>query len=259
MDSDRELLATRTPDAAPNNSAAKTLRVLGGVARPEAPHRLGEIAEYANVSKTSTHRILATLLTEGYVVADGEGRYGIGSQLRALAARVLSDDTVGIDAVLRTLQQRLGQAVFLAVLSSDHVTYTHKVEPGRGYRIAAGVGSHVPLHASAAGKALLAFLPEPEVADLLRRTGLPARTVATLTDPAALRMQLDAARQDGYALDREECDEAICSLAAPVLDADDYPVGAVVVSSLTFLLTAEQLRAFAPAVRLAAADVARRL
>ncbi|MER5955470.1 IclR family transcriptional regulator [Streptomyces sp. NPDC001893] len=243
----------------PVNSVAKALRVLHALAHPDAPHKLGEIAERSGVPKASTHRILATLIEEGYAVPDGEGRYGIGTQLRALAAQVLSDDTVGIDAVLRALQQRLGQAVHLAVLSGDHATYTHKVDPGLAYRIATEVGTRLPLHASAAGKVLLAHLPETEMKALLDRAGLPARTSHTVTDRTTLLSQLETVRHTGFATDYEEADAAICSLAAPVLDTDGYPVGAVSVSSLAALVTEGQLTEFAPAVRQAAQEVSRRL
>ncbi|GAA2096496.1 IclR family transcriptional regulator [Streptomyces albiaxialis] len=241
------------------NSAAKTLRVLHAVARQESPRRLGEVAEQAGVPKASTHRILSTLIAEGYAVADGDGRYGIGPQLRTLAAQVLADDAVGIDAVLRALQQRLGQTVHLAVLSGDYATYTHKVDPGHAYRIATEVGMPLPLHASAAGKVLLAHLPEKECAALLDSAGLPARTPRTVTDRRKLRGELNTVRKQGYATEYEEADEAVCSLAAPVLDNDGYPMGAVSVSSLTFLVTEDQLHEFAPAVRQAAEEVSRRL
>lgn len=241
------------------NSVAKTLRVLDAVARPEVPYRLGEIADYAGVAKASAHRILATLVEEGYAAADGEGRYGVGVRLRALAARVPADDAVGIEAVLRALQQRLGQSVHLAVLSGDHATYTHKVDPGHAYRIATEVGMPLPLHASAAGKVLLAHLPARESHELLERTGLPARTARTVTEREALARELSAVREEGYAAEYEEADEAVCSLAAPVLDTEGYPMGAVSVSSLAFLVTPERLHAFAPAVREAAREVSRRL
>jgi IclR family transcriptional regulator, acetate operon repressor len=253
---DREKSANEKPV----NSVAKTLRVLDAVAsHPELPRRLGEIAEYAGVAKASTHRILATLIEEGYAVADGEGRYSVGVRLRALSARVLSDDAVGIDAVLRGLQQRLGQAVHLAVLSGEHATYTHKVDPGHAYRIATDVGMPLPLHASAAGKVLLAHLPDAEARELLDRAGLPARTAHTVTERSALERELALARAEGWAAEYEEADEAVCSLAAPVLDTEGYPVGAVSVSSLAFLVTREQLGEFAPAVRQAAQEVSRRL
>ncbi|MFD7922811.1 IclR family transcriptional regulator [Streptomyces sp. NPDC059740] len=247
------------PPAPAANSVAKALRVVRAVAHPDAPHRLGDIAQRAGVPKASTHRILATLVEEGWVVWDGEGRYGIGTALRALAATVLSDDTVGIDAVLRALSGRLGQTVHLAVLSGDHATYTHKIDPGHAYRIASEVGAPLALHATAAGKVLLAHLPQGEIDALLDRAALPARTSRTLTDRAALEAELARVREAGFATEYEEADAALCSLAAPVLDDGGYPVGAVSVSSLTFLVTEEQLRAFAPAVEQTAREVSRRL
>ncbi|MFI8003559.1 IclR family transcriptional regulator [Streptomyces sp. NPDC086010] len=242
-----------------SNSVAKALRVLDALAQPDAPHRLGEIAERSGVPKASAHRILGTLVAEGFAAPDGEGRYGIGDRLQAMAARVLSEDTVGIGAVLRTLQQRLGLTVHLAVLNGDHATYTHKVDPDRAYRIATEVGMRLPLHATAAGKALLAHLPAAEASALIDGTPLMARTAQTVTDPAELRRELATARADGFAIDYEEHEQSICSLAAPVLDGDGYPVGAVSISALTFLVTRDQLPSFADAVRQASADVARRL
>ncbi|ROQ60243.1 IclR family transcriptional regulator [Streptomyces sp. 840.1] len=258
MDSDRAVAGTEDAGV-PANSVAKALRVLDALAQPDAPHRLGEIAERSGVAKASAHRILGTLIAEGYAAPDGEGRYGIGDRLQAMAARVLSEDTVGIGAVLRALQQRLGQTVHLAVLNGDHATYTHKVDPDRAYRIATEVGMRLPLHATAAGKALLAHLPAEEASALLDEAPLTPRTAQTVTDPAELERQLKAARADGFAIDYEEHEQSICSLAAPVLDSGGYPVGAVSVSALTFLVTREQLPSFADAVRQAAADVARRL
>lgn len=241
------------------NSAAKTLRVLHAVARLDSARKLSEIAEESGIPKATTHRLLGTLIEEGYVVPEGGGSYGVGPQLRSMAAQVLADDTVGIESTLRALQQRLGQAVHLAVLGGEFATYTHKVEPGHAYRIATGVGMPVPLHASAAGKALLAYLPPAEAAALLDRAGLPERTPHTITDRGRLDEELARVREQGYASEYEEADESVCSIAAPVLDRDGYPRAAVSVSSLTFLVTEEQLRTFAPTVCDTAAEVARRL
>uniref|UniRef100_A0AAU3GYL5 IclR family transcriptional regulator n=1 Tax=Streptomyces sp. NBC_01401 TaxID=2903854 RepID=A0AAU3GYL5_9ACTN len=258
MDTDEAVSGTRVAGGA-GNSVAKTLRVLDALAHPDAPHRLGEIGERSGVSKASAHRILGTLIEEGYATSEGEGRYGIGIRLQAMAARVLSEDSVGIGAVLRTLQQRLGQTVHLAVLNGDHAIYTHKVDPDRAYRITTEVGTRLPLHGTAAGLALLSRLPEQESAALLDATALTALTTRTVTDRRTLEKRLTSARADGYATDYEEHEHSICSLAAPVLDAEGYPVGAVSVSALTFLVGPEELRAFAPEVQQAASDVAKRL
>ncbi|MGI5466920.1 IclR family transcriptional regulator [Streptomyces sp. CA-132043] len=249
----------KSVSAKPLSSAAKTLRVLRALAGLETPRKLSGIADRAGVPKATTHRLLATLIEEGYARADGDGRYGIGPELRALAAEVLPEDATGIEAVLRALQQRLGQTVHLAALSGGSATYTHKVDPGHAYRIATEVGMALPLHASAAGKVLLAHLPADEAAALLDRAGLPARTPRTITDRDRLAAQLATVRERGFATEYEEADGAVCSVAAPVLDGEGYPMGAVSVSALAFLVTEDQLTEFAPAVCQAAAEVSRRL
>lgn len=86
-----------------------------------------------------------------------------------------------------------------------------------------------------------------------------APTPHTVTARGRLDDELARVREQGYASEYEEADESVCSIAAPVLDRDGYPRAAVSVSSLTFLVTEEQLRTFAPAVCDTATEVARRL
>lgn len=99
--------------------------------------------------------------------------------------------------------------------------------------------------------------------EVARHTGAegrgPQRTPHTVTARGRLDDELARVREQGYASEYEEADESVCSIAAPVLDRDGYPRAAVSVSSLTFLVTEEQLRTFAPAVCDTATEVARRL
>ncbi|MEU6117612.1 IclR family transcriptional regulator C-terminal domain-containing protein [Streptomyces sp. NPDC047117] len=94
---------------------------------------------------------------------------------------------------------------------------------------------------------------------LLDRAGLPARTPRTITDRDRLAAEPATVRGQGFATEYEEADGAVCSVAAPVLDGEGYPMGAVSVSSPAFLVTEEQLTEFAPAVCQAASEVSRRL
>ncbi|WP_027945186.1 IclR family transcriptional regulator [Amycolatopsis taiwanensis] len=255
---DRQQGPAASSDDRANNSVAKALRVLEALADASPSLRLGEIAGQADVSKTTAHRILATLVTEGYADAS-EGRYTIGNRLRALAARAQANEASGIEAILRTLQQDTGLTVHLAVLSGEHATYTHTVDPPAAWRIATFTGMQVPLHCTAAGKVMLAALGSGERSTLLRKTGLAARTPNTITDHKALEEQLEAVRNRGWATDYEERELALCSLAAPVLDSSGYPLAAVEVCALTALTDRTALEALAGTVRLAALQVSRRI
>lgn len=246
------------PAGSASNSVGKTVRVLAAVAAAGGFGRLTEIAESAGVPKASAHRILATLVAEGFVILDASRRYGAGTRLRALAANVLGSEEHGIEAVLQELQAEVRHSVHLAVLSGDQATITYRVDAGHAYQIAWNVGMRLPLHSTAAGKVILGCLPQAEVEAILARTGLPAHTTETITEQARLHAHLEEVRSQGYALDLTENDEVICAIAAPIRTPEGRPLGAVSVASLTPITPSRELRALAPVVQAAAENVARR-
>src|ERR1700761_4104346 len=100
------------------NATQKALRVLEAAAAPNGPHRLADIAERAAVPKPSTHRLLVMLVTDGYLTADGNGRYGVGPRLHAFAAQVSANGPRDITQLLQPLQQAAaGHTVHLALRS----------------------------------------------------------------------------------------------------------------------------------------------
>lgn len=243
----------RTSDA--GNAAEKTVRLLEAATAPGGPHLLGDIAQAAGVPKASAHRILRTLVGSGFLDADGTGRYPVGPRLRTLAAGVTATQTAArIDDLLADLSRRTKQTVHLALRTGTTATYTHKVDSADAVQMASRVGMRVPLHTTAIGKCVLAWLPEPERADVLADTGLPPRTTASLTTPDALRAELAKVRADGFAVDDEENEDSIRCLAAPVRDARGAVIGGVSVSTLTFLVPRAQLLDWATAI-VATADV----
>lgn len=238
----------KTVDAS-QNAVSKSLRMLSLLAQSHDPLRLGDIAGAMGMPKSSVHRILTILVEEGYVEPTGDGYYRPGNGLRVLAAGMEGHSGSGIESTLVGLQRTLRHAVFLAVLSGDSVTYTHKVDPKLSYSIAPDVGSQLPLTWSAAGKAILAYLPDDERDEL----------IGDSDDAARLIEELAVVRARAFATDYGEVDPSLCSVAAAVLDNDGYPVAAVSVSSLVFVLDPAELATLAPAVVDAADEVSRRL
>jgi DNA-binding IclR family transcriptional regulator len=91
-------------------------------------------------------------------------------------------------------------------------------------------GKHAPAHCSSLGKAILAYLPEPDVRALLGRKPLEAHTPSTITNRVAFFKELADTRKRGYAIDRAELVPKSYCLAAPIFDANNRPVGAIGVS-----------------------------
>jgi IclR family acetate operon transcriptional repressor len=246
--------------SATGNATEKTLRVLEAAAAPDGPHRLADIAARATVAKASAHRLLVMLAADGYVISAGGGRYGVGPRLRSFAAQVAADNRLDITQHLRGLQQAVGgHTVHLALRNGNHCTYIHKVDGNQPYQMASRIGMSIPLHCTAVGKALLAFLPADEVSTIVASTGLPARTPATITDLARLNAELAFVRERGYAVDDEENEATVRCIGAPVTDLSGRPVGGVSVTTVTFVVSREQLESFAQGLLATAAKVSQAL
>jgi len=237
------------------NAISKAFRVLEEVAARVGVQQLGEISAAARVPKSSTYRILATLVELGYVIRDHNHEYLAGPRLLALGSEVTSS-TASLENLLAGLSAEVGETVHLGLRSGDHAVYVHKVEGRQPYFMASYVGMRLGLHCTAIGKCILAHLPEAEVAAIAERTGLRPRTTATITDPARLADELATIRQRGYGIDNEENERTIRCLGVPVLDAAGAPLGAVSLSTVVFLLELPQLERLAPVVSAVASRVA---
>jgi IclR family transcriptional regulator, acetate operon repressor len=254
----RPARAGRASDA--GNAAEKTIRLLEAAVLPGGPHLLGDIAGRAGVPKASAHRILRTLVANGFLENDGAGRYPLGPRLRTLAASVTATQAEArIDDLLADLSLRTGQTVHLALRTGHTVTYTHKVDSADAVRMASRVGMRMPLHTTAIGKCVLAGLGEPELAAVVADGGLAARTAASVPTMDALRVELARVRADGFAVDDEENEASIRCIAAGVRDARGNVIGGVSVSALTFLVSRERLVGFAEDVIATAGLVSDRL
>ncbi|MCX5406497.1 IclR family transcriptional regulator [Streptomyces sp. NBC_00335] len=245
--------------AGSTSALEKTLRVTEALTAFGGPHRLAELSAAAGVPKSSTYRILVSLVEQGYAVTDGEGSYGLGLRLRTLAAEISTERPEGIGALLEFLQKCTGQSVHLALRSGNALTYIRTIESGRSCRASSRVGARIPLHATAIGKAVLAHLPPEEAEDILRATGMPALTRRTLTDREGLAAELRTVRERGYAVADEEYEPAVRCLGAPVFDRAGVPVGGVGLTAAALLGTRAELERFSPALLQAARGVQRLL
>jgi DNA-binding IclR family transcriptional regulator len=98
-------------------------------------------------------------------------------------------------------------------------------------RMAAGdeipVGSHTHMHWTSLGKAILAYLPEEQIMEIVNRHGLPRGTEKTLTSRDALLKELESIRQQGYAMDNEEHLYGVRGIAVPILTTDQEVIGSI--------------------------------
>ncbi|MFA5889753.1 MAG: IclR family transcriptional regulator [Actinomycetota bacterium] len=226
----------------------------GGAGVTEVARRLGQ-------DKSQVSRLLATLGELGYVDRDPESRrYAAGADLVLLSARLLGrlDVRAQSHAAMRDLAGATGESVHLAVLLADSVVTIDLVETAQPFRVEPGIGTRDPIHCTAIGKAILAFLPVEESARLLANP-LLRFTPRTIIDGVVLERDLDAVRRRGFAVDDEEFTSGVRCIAAPVFDSGGYVVASLGISAPAQRLARRMVAAAGRSVREAAATASGRM
>lgn len=226
----------------------------------EAPAlTMGQIVQHSGLPRSTAHRLVVNLLRLGFLSRDPQtDTYRLGLLLAELGAVALS----GLDLrqrarpVMERLATQTGEAVLLAVLDGHWSVYVEKIEGRHALRMTATVGGRKPLHCTATGNTLLAYLPEERVRQILAEAGLPRLTGRTLTALEPLLARLATIRQQGYAVDDGESEEGLAGIAAPVRGADGAVVAALVVAGPTPRMLPGGRPALAPAIIAAADEIA---
>ncbi|GAB3476739.1 IclR family transcriptional regulator [Nocardiopsis coralliicola] len=189
-----------------------------------------EIALQLDLAKPVVHRLLTTLAGKGLLTCDGEThRYRLAAGSLRLGMAYLANVDVRQLALprMRELSARSGETVTVSLRSGWTRVYIDQVPAAREVRMSVELGSPVPLHAGGSSKALLAFLEAGDREKYLNAGPLNALTGITVTDPAALRRDLDAIRDRGYAVSFGERLAGAASIAAPVLNHRGQPEAVV--------------------------------
>ncbi|MFB9839780.1 IclR family transcriptional regulator [Actinoallomurus acaciae] len=177
---------------------------------------LTELAETSGLPMPTIYRLMRTLVNRGYVRQEPSKRYALGPRLIHLgetAGRLLGS---WAQPALAQLVDEVGETANMAVLEGDEVVYVAQVPSKHSMRMFTEVGRRVNPHCTGVGKALLAQLPDSVAGEIIGRTGLPAHTPHTITDPAALLKELGLIRRRGYALDDEEQEIGVRCVAVPL-------------------------------------------
>ena len=232
-------------DAGPATSASeKTLLVLEAALQH---HRFTDVVAATGLTRTTTHRILATLADRQFVVAAADGSYLPGPKLLSMAGQALQ--RIDISAIAQPfvdeLVDRVHCTVHVGVANGDEIVYLIRADSDKPYRMPSRVGHAIPLHTSGIGKVVLAGLSDEGVERYAARTGLPARTANTLTTVEALAAEIAEVRRHGYALDREENVPGVGCVAAPVHDHTGTVRYGLSISTLTLEHSLAQIEAMA--------------
>lgn len=200
-------------------SVAKAMELLEALLRRREPMSLRELSAAAGYPKSTVHALLSTLREHGMVAQESDGRYALGLRLFECGCAVSAqwDVTKRARPYLEQLAEKARASAFLAVPEGDGVLTLDQCAGGTGPRVVPEVGVRLPLHATAQGKLLAAFLPPAEARR--RLTALAPFTPHTITDPARMAEELRAIRERGFAVEDGEYKIGLRAVAAPVRDA----------------------------------------
>ncbi len=222
---------------------AKGLTLLDVIADADEPHRFSELLKLSGLPKPTFARILKTLIAFGLVRQDeGKGIYTLGPRFMELSHKVW--DTFDLSSVagseLQRLSDDLQETVCLCRLDDDRVLYLEE-RSGQGLAVRVDVGQKVPAHATAAGKALLAFQDPTALRRLLQNMSLQSFTDQTITNKEQLQADLTLIRARGYAISLEEHFAGVNSVAVAITGKDSHPVGALAVLGPSSRMTEGQI------------------
>jgi DNA-binding IclR family transcriptional regulator len=225
-------------------SVLKALDILECLAVADRPLSTQEIAQRCGLPRPTAYRLLTTLLARDYVtICPGSGHYQIGAKMLSLGNNFLDrlDLPELARADLRELSQVARETVHLGVLDGIEVLYVGKVDGPQSVRMHSTIGARSPLHSTAMGKAILAFLPLEQRMALLGQITFVPRTPSTIIDRGGLVKHLELVRTQGYAVDDIENEEGIRCVGAPVFDHTGQVKAAVSVSGPAYRLSNSRL------------------
>lgn len=225
-----------TPEkGGPVQSVDRALQILEVLARHDGELSLAGICEAVGLNNSTCHHLLKTLAARNYVCSgSARGTYALGSQILALAASVnwKADLPRRARPFIDDLNQATGEAVHLAVLENDELVTLMKRDALHALRVDAGTtGKSRACHATATGKAILAWLPETDVRRILNMQGMTAFTPNTITETERLLTQLAEVRECGTSEDREEFQLYVVCIGAPIFGPEGNVIGSISVST----------------------------
>jgi DNA-binding IclR family transcriptional regulator len=216
---------------------------------------LAELTAQTDLAKSTVHAHLTTLTNLGFIVREGD-EYRLGLRFLELGEEVRNyrSEFRLIQGHVKTLAERFDERAQFIVEENGEGVYIYRETGSHAVQTDSGVGRRVHLHSTAAGKAILATLPEARVREILTEHGLAAVTDRTITDQEDLFAELAAVRERGFSFNREENLRGLNAVGVPVRDANGEVLGALSVSGPSHRMKGEKLEVDVPDLMLGMAN-----
>ncbi len=216
-----------------------------------------EIGAALGTHKSTVFRLLSTLEARGLVEqTSSRGRYQLGYGVVQLAAGATRKHDLSVTSrpICQELAETVGETVNIAIYDGQSVVSIDQVIGSASVTTVNWVGQRSPVHATAAGKVFLAYMPLADLRTTLAG-GLERFTVHTIVDPSALERELESVAEQGYASSLEEHEIGLAAVAAPIRNLDREVVAALTISGPNFRINGESIPDVAEQVKAAAAAI----
>lgn len=224
-------------------SIDRAVSILKCFSKQRKEMKLSEIADELSLNKSTVHGIISTLKYNGLIDQDEETqKYRLGLYLMKLGDTVASSIDIRDIAhpIIKEVSQQLNETVHLSKLDGDELIYLDKVESNQSMRIFTTIGSRMPAYCTGMGKAMLAYIDDEKINNLLS-DALEPMTEYTITDKNELLKRLADIREKGYAMDNEENSIGLRCIAAPIFDHKGNAKYAISVSGPTVRMTDKRM------------------
>lgn len=222
-----------------------------------------ELSRRMNIHKNNVFRLLFTLKSKNYVEQDeATGKYRLGLKNLELGQAIIRQMGLLRQSlpVLRALKEECRESCYVSVLKGWETYFLAGVDSELPLQVASRTGSRLPVHCTAAGKAQIAHFELEDLIRQLRSRRLARYTPRTIIDPIELQQELQGIMSRGYAVEDEELDMGVRSIAAPLFDYNRQIVGALSIAGPTSRLTDTLIETdLAPRLMRAARELSSRL
>jgi IclR family pca regulon transcriptional regulator len=211
-------------------SVAKCFQVLEALNAASRPLGLTELAHLSRLDRSAVQRITHTLRSLGYLRQDPDSKaFRLSGRMLEFGHTVLATDQLRELAkpYLEALNRRCGETVNLMELEGDEIVYVARFPSLHAVSVDLHVGSRLPAFCTAAGRAILSQHDPVSALERLKSMKRVGMTPNTVTDIQGLSYQLEVARNLGYAINNQEAFIGDISVAAPILNHKNLPIGAV--------------------------------
>jgi DNA-binding IclR family transcriptional regulator len=241
-----------------HQSLGRGLQILEAVATLRGGATLADVARRMKLARSTTHYLMQALVNLGYLSQQSDGRnYQLGLKVFRLAGRSLTSEQIAATAmpILNELCQLTHESVAIGICRGDTVTLVATRDTDGPVRVVQSAGAQRPVHCTALGKVLLAWMPAAERSRFVSGLRFEKLTPKSIVQRASFERELRRVRSAGYAIDDEEFILGVRCLAAPVFDESGEVAMALSTVGPKHRMTHQRLRECRPLVL----DCARKL